>query len=189
MNNSLHGTHTGMKGLNHNWCWLLTWGILLFALGILAMAFSSFTSVISTIIIGLFILSSGIIILIDSFMSWWERWPGFFLHLIMGILYAAAGSILIKHPMVGSVSLTLLLGVFYIFLGAFRISSSISLRFPQWKWSLLSGVLALVLGILIIAELPESGLFIIGLFVGIDLVFVGWFYIMAALNARTYVKN
>jgi uncharacterized membrane protein HdeD (DUF308 family) len=167
-----------------NWTWFLLCGLALVILGAVAIAFDTFTTLISVIFLAILILCSGIVIIVDSFASWWGRWRGFFIHLLMGILYAAAGVILLRNPVLASVSLTLLLAIMYIFIGIFRIIYSLSMRVPQWGWSFFSGILALLLGILILAKWPESSLFIIGLFVGIDLMITGWVYIMAAFAAR-----
>ena len=103
----------------------------------------------------------------------------------MGLLYIFAGFILINTPLLGSIPLTLFLGIFYVLLGISRMMYCSLLQTPKWGWNFLSGVLSLFLGVLIIAELPSSALFIIGLFVGIDLVFCGLTYVMVALAARS----
>jgi uncharacterized membrane protein HdeD (DUF308 family) len=102
----------------------------------------------------------------------------------MGILYVVMGAMLIYSPILGSISLTLLLGIFYLMIGMFRLGYSWSMKSPRWGWNLFNGILCLLIGVLILASWPGSSLFIIGLFVGIDLVFAGWAYVMAALAAR-----
>ena len=109
------------------------------------------------------------------------------MHLLLGALYFIVGIMLISHPVEGSYSLTLLLGVFYMLVGVTRIIYSISTRLGRWQWSFFNGLLSLVLGILITTHLPTAGLFVIGLFIGIDLIFSGWTYISAALFAKKLV--
>jgi uncharacterized membrane protein HdeD (DUF308 family) len=174
--------------LHKNWGWFLLWGILLFILGLCAISLSSLTTIVSVVLLGAIILISGIIIIIDTFKFWWGKWLGFFLDLAMGILYVAAGVLLIQRPVLGAVSITLLLGIFYVVVGAFRIIYSLSLRMPRWGWSLLNGIIALILGLLILAAWPSSSLFIIGLFVGIDLLFLGLAYMMISLSAHSYTE-
>jgi uncharacterized membrane protein HdeD (DUF308 family) len=91
----------------------------------------------------------------------------------------------VTTPLVTSVSLTLLLGIFYTIVGISRIAFSSSVRLPQWKWGFSNGLISLLLGILILANWPDSSLYIIGLFVGVDLLFCGLAYVMVALTARS----
>lgn len=173
----------------HNWGWFLGWGIALSLLGIAAITASSFTTWISIVVLGGLLLATGAIILIDSFHYWWGQKSGFSWHFIMGCLYVIFGLMCIINPMIAAASFTLLLAVFFIIIGFSRIFYSLSFKLPGWGWSLLSGILSVLLGILIIMEWPASGLFIIGMFIGIDLFFLGWTYIMISFFARQASKN
>lgn len=170
--------------INKNWGWFLAWGIFLIILGLAAVSASTFTTLVSVVFLGFLILVSGILVLIDSFTSWWGRWGNFVFHILMGLLYLIVGGMLIKSPLWGAVSLTLLLAILFILLGAFRIVFSLSASFPHWGWSLFNGIITLVLGIFIFLHWPAASLFFIGLFVGIDLIFFGWTYIMLALSVK-----
>lgn len=172
-----------------NWGWFFAWGLLLLILGLCAISVAAFTTLISVIFLGALILISGIVIIIDSFKFWRGKGGGFILHLIMGILYVVVGAMLIESPILGAISLTLILGVFYLVLGAVRVIYSLSLRTPSWGWSFVSGLIALILGLLILANWPAASLLIIGLFVGIDLLFVGWTYIMVSLFGRSLLNG
>ena len=179
------GTNPYMHVFSRNWGWFFLWGLLLIILGCAAISAATLTTLLSVVFIGVVILISGVVITIDCFSFWWGKWGGFFLHLLMGLLYIAAGAILINSPLLGSIPLTLFLGIFYVAVGVSRLLYSSMLQTPKWGWNFLNGLLALLLGILIIAELPSSALFIIGLFVGIDLFFCGLTYLMVALHARS----
>jgi uncharacterized membrane protein HdeD (DUF308 family) len=72
--------------------------------------------------------------------------------------------------------------------GVFRIVGSLMYRFPQWGWVLFGGVLNLLLGILIWQQWPFSGFWVIGLFVGIDMIFNGWIWVMLALRLKSLPK-
>lgn len=174
----------GLSTLGKNWGWILAFGLSLFALGILAISFASFTSLVSVVFLGALLTIGGLIVIIDTFRSWWGAWSGFIIHLISGLLYCIVGVMLMSGPALGSISLTLLLAIFYIIMGIFRISYSLMLPLPRKGLNIFNGVVSLILGILILAEWPSSGLFIIGLFVGIDLLIAGWVYIMAAFSVR-----
>jgi uncharacterized membrane protein HdeD (DUF308 family) len=170
------------------WAAFFIWGLLLVILGIIAIYIAELTTLISVIFLGVVILVGGIVIIFDSFAFWWGTWSGFFLHLIMGILYLAVGASLIANPILAAVSLTLLLGIFYIVIGVFRVSYSLSLRVARWGWNFLSGFISILLGVLILAGWPALSLWLIGVFVGIDLVFGGLAYIMSGLYAHSLKK-
>lgn len=168
--------------------WFLVWGFLLVVLGIIAISATTLTTVFSVIFLGFLLGIGGVVIVIDTFTFWRRKWSGFFLHLLLGILYIIVGVMLVKSPILASVSLTLFLGIFYLVIGAFRIIYSLATRLPRWGWGLFNAIISLLLGILILASWPQSGLFVIGLFVGIDLLFTGWTYIMASFAARSLAK-
>lgn len=171
------------KTLHNSWRWILGWGVALIILGLLAISFATFTTLLSVVLLGALILAGGLFVIIDAFYFWRHR-HGFFLRFSMGLLYSIVGLIFIFGPVLGSAAITLLLAVLFILLGISRIVSSTALQLPRWKWSLASGIITLILGVMILAEWPASGLFIIGLFVGIDLMLFGWAYVMVALFAR-----
>ncbi|MCS5710089.1 HdeD family acid-resistance protein [Candidatus Berkiella aquae] len=176
-------------GFIQNWGWFLAWGLILFCLGLAAIGAAIFTTLLSVMFLGGLFIFGGVIIVIDSFHYWKGTGKSFYLNLLMGILYFAFGLMLIINPLVGAATLTLLLSVLFVLLGMARIMYASSTRFPQWGWMLFSGILTLVLGILIVVGWPASSLYVIGLFIGIDLVFGGWAYIMAALMGRMLVKK
>jgi uncharacterized membrane protein HdeD (DUF308 family) len=182
---TLHIQPLDLKVFSKNWYLFLLWGIALTVLGLAAISAATFTTIATVIFLGILILLSGVVVIVDTFTFWWGQWRGFFLHLLMGVLYTAVGIMLVQTPVEGSMSLTLILGILYVLLGASRLSFSLSTRLPRWKWSCFNGVISLLLGILILANWPESSLFIIGLFVGIDLLFCGISYVMTALAARS----
>lgn len=170
--------------LTERWGWFFAWGILLVLLGVLAIVYAAATTVISVIVFGALLIATGLVIIFDSFKSSWGQWSEFFMHAGMAVLYLIAGYILISGPVAGSMTLTLLLAIFYIVLGLIRTISCLTREVLNKGWRLASSILTLLLGILILIEWPMSGLFIIGLFIGIDLIFTGWIYIISALTAR-----
>lgn len=183
-----HSFQIGNKHLidyNKNWLRFLIWGMLLVILGAAAISATVFSTLLSVVILGFFIFAGGVVVIVDTFSFWLHKWQGFFLHLLMGILYVGVGLMLIGSPGLSAISLTLLLAILFIFIGIFRIAYSLSHRLTQWGWNLFNGLISLLLGLLILASWPASSLFIIGLFVGIDLVFAGVAYLMIAFTARS----
>ncbi|TAK73597.1 MAG: hypothetical protein EPO11_08195 [Gammaproteobacteria bacterium] len=171
---------------NQNWGWLLGWGIAMMIVGLIAISVATFTTLLSVIFIGSLLMIGGIVVTIDSFKSWWRQWDGFILHLAVGIFYFIVGAVLVFEPAVSSIALTFILGMLYLIVGAFRLMYSLLLRLPRWGWSLFNGFISVLIGILILFSWPASGLFIIGLFVGVDLFVAGWVYVMLALAGRDF---
>ena len=171
-----------------NWGKFLLWGVALVILGMLAISAAVFTTMLTVVLLGVIVLCAGAIIIVDAWTFWRGKVSGFLLHSFMGMLYLIVGFMLIRNPLEGSVSITLILGVFYMVLGGFRIIYALTHRAPRWGLNLLNGVVSFVLGGLILANWPFSSLYIIGLFVGIDLLFCGWVYMMSALAARAQIR-
>lgn len=82
--------------------------------------------------------------------------------------------------------MTLLLAAYFTVAGIFRIVDALSLRLPHWGWALANGIITLIFGILVWAQWPVSGLWIIGMFIGIDLIVTGWTQVMLALAVRKF---
>jgi uncharacterized membrane protein HdeD (DUF308 family) len=95
---------------------------------------------------------------------------------------------IVEQPKEGAIQLTLIIALFLIVSGIFRIVFAVVERFTGWGWVLLNGAVTLFLGMLIYKQWPLSGLWVIGLFIGIDLIFNGWAWIMLAIGLRTAPK-
>ena len=171
-----------IQGLAKRWKWLLAVGIISIIIGVFALGSSVVMTLASVILFGWILLLMGGVEIGHAFYQ--KQWGGFFLHLVNGILAIVVGFLLATNPGASAVMLTLLLAMFFMVGGIFRIISALMMRFPSWGWRLLNGVVALVLGILIWEQWPLSGLWVIGFFVGIDLIFSGWSSVMLALAAR-----
>lgn len=173
-----------LETLRRNWGWFFLLGIVLIILGILAIGASTVTTIVSVLFLGCLLLIGGILQIIYAF--WARKWSGFFLSLLVGILYTVLGFSFIRNPEMGALTLTLLLAAIFIVSGIFRIVYSIMLRFDHWGWVLFSGIISLILGCLIWSEWPISGLWVIGLFIGIDLLIYGWTWVVVSLAARNF---
>jgi uncharacterized membrane protein HdeD (DUF308 family) len=103
---------------------------------------------------------------------------------LTGLLYFVAGMMIITNPGATAVTLTLLIAMLLIFGGIFRIALAVAVRFHNGIWLLLHGAINLFLGISIWQNWPLSGLWVIGLFIGIDMMLNGWSLIMLGLTAR-----
>ena len=173
------------SAFTQHWLKFFIWGIALVILGVIAISAATMTTFLSVVFLGALLFLSGLVVMIDAFSFWWRKWQGFFLILLSGLLYFILGIMLMSNPLLASVSLTLFLGIFYLVIGTFRVINSLFTKLPNWGWGLFSGLISFILGILILSNWPQSCLFIICLFVGIDLLFIGWSYIMTSLAARS----
>src|SRR5574338_970762 len=168
----------GLSELRRNWGWLLALGICLIILGIIALVDSVAVTVISMFLFGWILLVAGIIEAVQSFRH--RRSGHLFLHMLNAVLSIVMGLLLLRHPLAGAVVITLLMAAYFTIAGIFRIIAGLAVRVPRWGWALVDGIITLILGVLVWAQWPVSGLWIIGLFIGIDLIIVGWSEVMLA---------
>ena len=177
------GWHSvGAEELQRSWGWFLGVGAVLVILGVVAISWSVLATLVSVVVFGWLLLVGGVLSVAHAFVR--RRWSGFFLELFAGSLYAVVGLTLVVNPAEGAVALTLVIAVFLMLGGIFRIVTALSVRFHHWVWVLLNGVISLLLGLMIWSHWPVSGLWVIGLFIGIDLIFYGWSMIMLGVTAR-----
>lgn len=113
-----------------------------------------------------------------------RNWGGFFLFVLLGVVYAVAGFLTLQHPLLAAETLTLMLAAAFLVAGAFRIIVALLERFPCWGWVLGNGILTMLLGLVIWQEWPDSGLWVLGLFVGIELIMNGVSWSVFAVGAR-----
>lgn len=178
-------THTlldAAKGLRHNWGWFLALGAVLMLLGMFAISAAWVATLATMLVFGTIMIVAGSIEAVVAFAA--PRWSGFFLHLLNAVLSLVVGALAIARPGAAAAGLTLLIAAFFLIGGFFRIAAAVSLRFPNWGWEVLGGSITLLLGAMIAAEWPESALWVIGLFVGVDLIFRGWTWVMLSFAVK-----
>jgi len=178
---SLH--RVGLHEVQRNWGWYLALGIVLVLFGTIAIGRVYLVTKVSVMFFGWLMIFAGVTEL--SYAFWKERgWSGFFIDLLTGILYVVVGFMIVGDPKATAVTLTLLITMFLIFDGIFRIATAISVRNPNWGWVLLHGVITLTLGIMLRQQWPLSGVWVIGLFVGIQMILNGWSLVMLGLTVK-----
>jgi len=168
------------------WCWFLFLGILMLVSGLLALTFPFFASVAAISALSIILMVAGVATIIGSF--WTGKWSGFLVNLLVGMLYVAAGFVVSDRPLVSILLLTIFVAVSFMVMGLFRILAALTIRFPQWGWTLLNGAVTFVLGLAIYRQLPYSAVWVIGLLVGVELLFSGWTWIMLSLEIRKIPK-
>lgn len=169
--------------VQRNWGWLLALGILFIVLGTLGLGMTVALTVASVIFFGIFILVGGILQLIQTFKC--KGWKSILWHVIIGVLYIVAGFLITINPVGASLVLTMFFAVTLIVVGIVRIVVSFQVKtFGNWIWPFLGGIVSIILGGIIWAQWPISGLWVIGLFVAIELIVQGWSNIFIALAAK-----
>jgi uncharacterized membrane protein HdeD (DUF308 family) len=164
------------------WGWFLAFGIALLLLGVAAVVRSVTATIVSMLFFGWLLVFASAIEIVQAIMV--GHWAGFFHHSLAAILFGVAGLLLVARPVVSAEIVTMFMAMFFIVSGLFQLFGSWAVALPGWGWQALDGIIALVLGLLVLAQWPASGLWVIGLFVGIDLIFYGWAWIALALALR-----
>jgi uncharacterized membrane protein HdeD (DUF308 family) len=171
-----------LQELRASWYWFVLLGAALIVLGAVALIYSLAATLVTMLIFGWMLLIGGVFYLVGAFFM--RGWGGFFLSLLAGVLHLALGLIAINHPIEVAAAYTLFLAVFFFVEGLFRVVAALAGRFHDWGWVLLSGLITLLLGVLIWSKWPWDALWVIGTFVGIDLIFSGASYIALGLHAK-----
>ncbi len=174
-----------VKALHLHWKLYLAEGVLLLVLGLIAIVVPAVATLALTIVFGWLFLISGIIGLITTF--WMRHAPGFWWSLASAALAVLAGGYLLAQPIAGALSLTVVLIAFFIIEGFSSVMFAIDHRRElsgQWGWMLVSGIVDLVLAVMLIAGLPSTAVWALGLLVGINMVFGGMALTAMALHAR-----
>ena len=169
--------------LRQQWRWFRNIGIVMIVLGVLAIALPLAAALTIGLLLGWLLLLGGVVQAVHAFRTrtasrfWWE--------LGIGVLYILAGLLFLTNLMQGIVTLTIILAILFLLEGCAKIVLALQLRgVSSWFWLLLSGLLALLLGVLLLADLPGSAAWALGLIVGINLVFSGFSLLTLAQAAR-----
>jgi uncharacterized membrane protein HdeD (DUF308 family) len=169
--------------LQEIWVFLVGMGIALMILGVAAIGSSLIATFATVLVFGILMLLGAIFQVVTAL--WGRSWRGFVLHLLTGALYLIAGLFMIENPVEAALSLTFLIAACLFVGGLLRIGLSAAERFHGWGWVLLNGVVSVVLGVGIWRQWPLSGLWVIGLFVGIEMLFSGLSWVMLGLAVRS----
>jgi uncharacterized membrane protein HdeD (DUF308 family) len=171
--------------VREHWKAFLIEGILLVILGLAAMILPPLASLAVTILLGWMFLISGIAGLALTF--WARRMPGFWWSLLSAVLAVVAGIILLAQPAQGTLTLTIVVGAYFLAEGVATILYALEHRkelSERSTWLLTAGVMDILVAGIIIAGLPASALWALGVLVGINMLFGGATLIGMALAAR-----
>lgn len=181
--NDLNPSNLAAK-LNLNSGWMIFLGIVMIALGIVALIYAFASTVVSVVFFGFLMLIAGLMQLAHAWNA--KGWKSVLYWTLSGLLYLVASIIAITNPVAGAVALTLVLGAFLIASGIFRVWAWFQSRETEGSgWLAFSGLVTLLVGLLIAGGWPGNSIWILGLILGVDLIAQGW----AALLVGFAVKR
>lgn len=172
-----------LHALRSQWWCFIAMGIALLVLGVICISAPWLATIGSVVFFGFLMIAGGLTQIVSSF--WAGKWSGMLLHLLIGILYTVVGFMISDAPVENAILLTKMIAIFLIVAGLFNIVAALLHRFHRWGWILLNGCVTLLMGLLINRQWPGSGLWVIGLFVGIEMIFNGWGWIMLGIGLKS----
>lgn len=182
------GLHlVGLHQLSRSWGRVLGLGVLLIVLGALAVSYSVIATLATVVFFGWLMIAGGTLQTLSAFS--FRHAPGFFMDLLSGILSVVVGLLIVMHPGPAAGGITLLIAGFLIIGGIFRLAVASAVRFQNWFWLLLHGGINVLLGVMILRQWPSDALWVIGLFIGIDLLFNGWSLVMLGVALKQLPKR
>jgi uncharacterized membrane protein HdeD (DUF308 family) len=177
------GPGAGLEPLRAKSGWIIALGVVYLIAGLIALGSVMMATVVSIFIVGIMMLIAGVAEVIYAFQV--KSWGKFLVWLLLGALYIVAGILTFENPVLAAAVLTLLLGASLAASGIVRLIVAFSMRGGSpWGWVALSGLVTLLLGLIILAHWPVSSLYVLGLFLGIDLVIAGGGWIGLGLGLR-----
>lgn len=180
--------HPVFGDARRNWGWMLGLGILSLILGIIGLGMAFTLTLAGVLFFGVLLAIGGAFQLVNAFTQ--KGWKGTLLNLLIALVYLATGGIMIVDPLGAAVALTLVIGVALIVVGVMRIWMAFQHRpAPGWGWALAGGILSILLGALVLAGWPVSGLWLIGLIIAVELIVNGWTYVFFGLAARRAARE
>ncbi|MBV8335507.1 MAG: HdeD family acid-resistance protein [Alphaproteobacteria bacterium] len=166
------GTAPALAPLHAKSGWIIALGVIYVIAGLIALASIVEATVVSVFIVGIMMLIAGVAEVFHAFQV--KSWGKFLLWVLLGALYIVAGLVTFENPLLAAAILTLILGIALVASGIMRIILAFSVKEgAPWIWVVVSGIITLLLGLIILAHWPVSSLYILGLFLGVDLVFAG----------------
>jgi uncharacterized membrane protein HdeD (DUF308 family) len=182
------GDAAGLEPLCAKCGWIIALGAIYSIAGVIALGSVMMATVASVFIVGIMMVIAGVAEVINAFQV--KTWGKFVFWLLLGALYIVGGFAAFENPLLAAAVLTLVLAAALIVSGGTRIWLAFGMRgVGPWLWVALSGVITLLLGLMILARWPVSSLYVLGLFLGIDLILAGSSWIGIGLRLRRGVPS
>jgi len=176
---------TAVHAIMGKWGWFVALGVGELIVGGIASANLMVANLASVLVIGVAMAVAGIFQIVHAFTARGLR--GFLFWQLAGIVYLAAGAIILYDPIFASLTLSLTAGIFLIAAGVMRVWAGFHARpAAGWRWIVAAGVVTFCVGGVVVAAWPSIGLWLLGAMLVVDLIFQGWGLIMfgLALKAR-----
>jgi len=187
LSNSKASLGRAIHAVSGKWGWFVALGTGELILGGIASANLIAASLASVVVIGAFMVVAGVFQIVHAFSVHGLR--GFLFWLLAGLVYGAAGAIILTDPVLASFTLSLVVCAFLVVAGAIRIWAGFHMRpAAGWRWIAAAGVLTSCVGVLLATAWPAISLWLLGAMLVVDLVFQGWGFIAfgLALRSRAY---
>jgi uncharacterized membrane protein HdeD (DUF308 family) len=178
-----HSLGEGIRALRSKWGWIVGFGVFSLIAGVIALASTVIATASAVMIVGFMMLFAGVAEIVAAFNA--KDWGHRILWLLLGALYVFAGFICLQNPFAAATILTLMLGIALIIGGILRVFLATRMRQgTPWGWMVFSGLVSFFLGLVIVVQWPVSSFFVLGIFLCVDLIFVGssWIAIGMALK-------
>ncbi|WP_351230861.1 DUF308 domain-containing protein [Streptomyces sp. NPDC002133] len=177
-------TQEGRK-LRRSFGWLAALGVILVLAGVVGLVYVGVATLTSMLLFGWLLLIGGLVGLLQAIESRGSHF--FWLAVVVAALNIAAGVVVIRHPQGSAEALTMFAALLFLTGGLFRLVGSVVVRGPQFGWTLLQGAFGLLLGILVLANWPESSRYVLGAFFSLALLFDGLGLIAVGIGGRRII--
>jgi uncharacterized membrane protein HdeD (DUF308 family) len=165
--------------------WIIALGVVYLIAGAVALSSVALATAVSVFLVGIMMLVSGVAEVINAFQV--KSWSKFVLWLLLGALYIVAGILTFENPLLTAKLLTLMLGASLIASGIAKIVLAFNMKAgPPWIVVVLAGVVTLLVGLVIVAHWPVGSLYILGIFLAVDLIFTGVGWISIGLGLKPH---
>jgi uncharacterized membrane protein HdeD (DUF308 family) len=175
-----------LRELPLDWKWLLALGLFMLVTGTLGLGMSVVLTLVSMLFFGVLLLIAGILQMLQALQEKEKRWSGRAQQVFIAVLYMVTAGLIFWDPVAASQGMTVVLAALFSAIGLTRIIHAVRCQRRRWKWVLpvLLGLINLALAAMILAAWPVSGLWVIGLFLSIELIMNGWFITLLALRVK-----
>jgi uncharacterized membrane protein HdeD (DUF308 family) len=173
---------TTFERIASRWQLFIVLAVVLMALGFAAIMAATLATIVSVLVFGWALIIGGVLQAAHAIYQ--KTWRGRVLDVLTGVLFLVAGAFTLWRPVTSAVSLTLVLAVVLVVRGIFAIFAALSHRYPRWGWTVAYGLVSAVLGVVIAAQWPALALWVLGFYIGIELVVDGTVALALGLAAR-----
>lgn len=162
--------------------WLLSSGIAMLVLGLVALGLQVATTLATIVVLGTIVAAAGLVQIAGAFRV--HGTGPVLMHLLVGVLDVVVGAIVLGHPVAGALFITLFFAASFVVGGVVRLVSALTHRHPNYGWAAFSAVVSIVLGVFLWAQWPVSALWFLGICIGVNLLFLGTSWIALATQLR-----